>query len=402
MHKDSTLNNNKIIEEGDEKDKKENTNQNEFVNDEIKTKNSEDNLSNQNTNTYTKANTFSNNNNININNEIDTIKDNDYQENENHLALIHLFLKNFEANHITTEILENKLKNISQSFEGKSEVTKEEFILPFYTLFIESMKVTQEEDKKIIQDFFNNYIDNLKGNINEFYNELITIFENIIDYSSININEQILDALAISLQKFKNDLKKRLKEDDKDGTNLITYDIFRNIINDINIPLNDNLMEFLIYKMKSTVPENHSIFDLNYKIILEILDRDISENIEEEKINEEEDEKEIDDISKQISNKLSDFKNNMIKENTDLEKVFKDKVQEFKDNENIFEVIEKKVFFEIMEKYGVTVNEEIKENIYKLFINENPICTNNGNMMMMDFKKLKLLFLNDYYSEENF
>ena len=302
---------------------------------------------------------------------------------------------------MTTEILDNKLKDIFQSFDGKVEVTKEEFILPFYNLFIESMKVTQETDKEIIQTFFNDYIDNLKGNINEFYNELITIFENVIDYSSLDINDQLLDALAISLQKYKNDLEKRLKEDDKEGTNIITYDIFRNIINDLNIPLNDDLMEYLIYKMKSMVPEGRSIFDLNYKIILELLSRDIHESIEEEKNNEEEDEKESDDLSKQISNKLSDFKNNMIKENTDLEKVFKDKVQTFKDEQNDYEVIEKNVFFEMMEKYDVTVNEEIKETIYKLFINESPICTNNGSVMMMDFKKLKQLFLNDYYSEEN-
>ena len=398
------INNNIIKEEEDEKDKKDNNNQIEIANsDEIKTKISDDNFSNINTNTYTKANTISNNNNIIRNiNEDDKIKEKENDENENQfLALIHLFLKNFEANNVTTEILDNKLKDIFQSFDGKVEVTKEEFILPFYNLFIESIKVTQETDKEIIQTFFNDYIDNLKGNINEFYNELITIFENVIDYSSLDINDQLLDVFAISLQKFKNDLEKRLKNDDKDNTNLITYDIFRNIINDLNIPLNDDLMEYLIYKMKSMVPEGRSIFDLNYKIILELLSRDIHESIEEEKNNEEEDEKESDDLSKQISNKLSDFKNNMIKENTDLEKVFKDKVQTFKDEQNDYEVIEKNVFFEMMEKYDITVNEEIKETIYKLFINESPICTNNGTVMMMDFKKLKQLFLNDYYSEEN-
>ena len=406
---DLIINNNIIKEEDeDEKEIKENNDQIQLVNDDIKTKTSEDNFTNINTNTYTytKANTITNNNNNNNiiipnNNEDDNNKEKDEEIESQFLALIHLFLKNFEANHITTEILENKVKNIIQSFEGKTEVSKEEFILPFYNLFIDTMKVTQEKDKQIIQTFFNNYIDNLKGNINEFYNELITIFDNIIDYSSLDINDQLLDVLAISLQKFKNDLEKRLKNDDKDNTNLITYDIFRNIINDLNIPLNDDLMEFLIYKMKSTVPENHSIFDLNYKIILELLNRDIHEKIEEEKNNEQEDEKETDDLSKQISNKLSDFKNNMIKENTDLEKVFQDKVQIFSDNEKTNEVIEKNVFFENMEKYGVTVNEELKETIYQLFINENPICTNNGTAKMMDFIKLKQLFLNDYYSEEN-
>ena len=335
------------------------------------------------------------------------------------------------------------MQEIFKSFEGKTESTKEDFLLPFYNLFIESMKVTQEKDKQIVKSFLDDYLDYTNGNTNEFYNDLNQIFGNIVDYSSTKNNEQLLDVLAFNLQKYKNDLEKKLKEEDKDNTSIITFDSFRKIVNDLNIPLDDDLMEFLIYKMKSSVPENHSISDLNYKIILDLLNRKTGENkenlenreirenhqnrenpentenhenysenfenlenLEEEKNkDEEEDEKDNDkdDLSKKISDKLSDFKNNMIKKNTDLEKVCMDKIQKFSNNENNddFEVIEKDAFFEIMENYGVTVNEEIKETIYTLFINENPLCTNNGTKMMMDFKKLKNLFINDYYSEEN-
>ena len=89
----------------------------------------------------------------------------------------------------------------------------------------------------------------------------------------------------------------------------------------------------------------------------------------------------------------------MLRENTDLENVCKDKVQIYNSDGKINEVIEKKDFFEIMEKYGVTCDEEIKENIYRLFINEDPVCTNSGTIMMMNFEKLRNLFLNDHYSE---
>ena len=91
----------------------------------------------------------------------------------------------------------------------------------------------------------------------------------------------------------------------------------------------------------------------------------------------------------------------MIRDNTDLEKVCKNYIKAFKNEVNDFEVIEKDKFFEIMENYGVIVDEKIKDTIYRLFINEEPICNNDGKIMMMDFKKLKNLFLNDYYSEEN-
>ena len=115
-----------------------------------------------------------------------------------------------------------------------------------------------------------------------------------------------------------------------------------------------------------------------------------------------ENENENEDLSKKISDKLSVFKNNMNYRNTDLEKEFMDKIQKCKDDDNNeIEVIEKDTFFEVMEKFGVTVNDEIKETIYKLFINEDPICTNNGTEKMMDFKKLKNLFKYDYYNDEN-
>ena len=62
-----------------------------------------------------------NNNNYNINiqnNNEDDKKVEKEEENENQfLALIHIFLKNLEANHIITEILENKIIIIFQSFD---------------------------------------------------------------------------------------------------------------------------------------------------------------------------------------------------------------------------------------------------------------------------------------------
>ena len=391
-------NNEKINNVIKEEEIKENNNHTEQINDELKTKISED------TNTNTKANTIHNNNMNNIMNNIDEEDDKiveiDFQENENKfLSLIHLLLKNFEANHVTTEIVENKIKGIFESFEGKTESSKEEFLQPFINLFIESMNVSQESDKQIIKTFLNNYIESLNGNTTDFFNELVMIFENLVDYSTLENNENLLNFLALNLQKYKNDLEKKLKEEDKAGNNLITFDIFRKIINELNIVIEDELMEFLLYKMKSMVPEKHYIADLNCKIIFELLNRDVHENFEEdEKKNEKEDEKE-DELSRKISDKLSDFKNNMLRENTDLENVCKDKVQIYNSDGKINEVIEKKDFFEIMEKYGVTCDEEIKENIYRLFINEDPVCTNSGTIMMMNFEKLRNLFLNDHYSE---
>ena len=68
---------------------------------------------------------------------------------------------------------------------------------------------------------------------------------------------------------------------------------------------------------------------------------------------------------------------------------------------NNFEVIEKKDFFDFMEKYNVELNEQIKDVIYKLFAVEEPEINKDEKMQFMDYIKLKNLFLNNYYEEEN-
>ena len=354
------------------------------------------------TNTNTKANTNYNNNNFMNNNLNNDNNNNNIGEEENYtdleneiknkfLTLIHLFLKNFEANRITTTILDEKMQNIFKFFEGKSETSSEEFLKPFINLFYECMKVTQESDKQIVQSFLTEYFETLNEDTKEFLNELFEIFENLVDYTPLENNEFTLNSLALNLQKYKDDLEKKLKEEDEKGTHIITFDIFKKIVNEINLHIPDDLMEFLLFKMKSSVPPNYSIFDLNYEFILDCLKRKVPENFNENANNENDD----DNLSRQISSKLSQFKFNMADKNTDLEKVCKDYVQTFNDNGNEYDCIEKDKFFEIMEQYGVTVEEELKEAIYMFFINEEPVCT-KGSVAMMDYKKLKELFLNDY------
>ena len=304
------------------------------------------------------------------------------------IPLIHIFIKNFEANNFTINLLESKLKEIHKSFEGKEELNKDEFLSPFINLFVESMKVTKENDIQIIKSFFNEYIDHLKGNTSQFFNDLIKIFKNLNDYSKVEMTEDLLNSLAYNLQKHQPDLENRIKEDDMTGSKLLTFDIFQKIVSELDISLNDQIMEFLLYKMKKDTPENNSIFDLNYDFVINLLNRKIPDEI-----------KKNEEIGQKLSDKLSDFKNNMLNEDTDLEQVFKDKIKRINNEDKKYEVVEKDVFFEMMEQYGVTVTDEIKDVIYHVFIIEEPCCTDDGKIQMMDFIKLKKLFLNDYYTE---
>ena len=334
------------------------------------------------------------------NTEEKIVESNNYEEEEENenkdIPLIHIFLKNFEANNITSTKLEEKLTNIQKLFEGKEELNKNEFLSPFINLFIESMNVTQENEKEIIIEFFNEYIDNLNGNTLDFFNGLIKIFQNLNDYTNFENNEDILNVLSFNLKNYQPNLENELKQNDINQNNndndndnnvhFITFEIFQKIVNDLNIELSDENMEYLLYKMKKEVPEKSSIFILGYDFILNLLKRDIPEKFFKSNVDEE------------LNNKLSDFKYNMLNDNKDLEKVFEDKVKKINSNNKTFEVVEKDVFFEMMEKYGVVVSDKIKDIIYKVFINDEPCCTNNGAVQMLDFNKLKNLFLNDYYS----
>ena len=294
----------------------------------------------------------------------------------------YLFLKNFEANHITYKILEDKINLILDSFRGKEEITKENFISPFYNLFIESIKATHEKDKKAIKKFLNDYIDAFKGDRNKFFNQLNNIFQNLNDYSSLSNKEeeQLLKDLSSNLQRYKNDLENRLKQYNKNNSYIIHYDEFKSVINDLNISLNDNLMEFLLYKMKSAVPENYSIFYFSCEIIFELLNMEIVENSRNK------------DISKILSRDFEKLKK------INLDVAFKNEVKFFHNEKDSFEVIEKDKFFEVLKINGIEFDKGNKEEIYKLFKNEEPICTNQGKIMMIDFKRLKDLVQRGIYS----
>jgi hypothetical protein len=315
------------------------------------------------------------------------------------LALLHTFVKNLEANHITKETLIDKIKEISKIFENKEEATKDEFIQPFINLFIESMKVTQSNDIKLINEFFNNFIDDMEGDTNRFFLELIDIFENVVDYTLVENEEDVLNAIALELYPYKEELKKRLEQS---GNKIITFDNLRAIIEDLNISLTDDYTEFLIYKMKERVPEKSSIFDLDYSIILELLDKKLINNIndsndinkdEDQKINEVEDESkdsyDEEEMNIKMSNKLSELKEAFKKNNTNLKEECKDKVQIFEDENNTkMNGISKDDFFGVFDKYHVNIKNKVKDAIFDLFKIETSNYGYDNDIYMLDYDKL--------------
>ena len=173
---------------------------------------------------------------------------------------------------------------------GNEEATKEEFIEPFVKMFVETMKITKEKDVEVVNNFLSDFVDSLNGETLVFFNGLIEVFDNIKDYTDINKDNE----LSFGLNKYKDQLLDALKKNDINNNHLITFDILRKIVQDLNIILEDESMEYLIYKMKKNVPENNSIFDLNYEIIEQLTEKN-----------------EIGDIFANIKNALTNNKTNI-------------------------------------------------------------------------------------------
>ena len=295
-------------------------------------------------NANTNKNSISTSNNFNNNDKLPSIEEEkqdeaQYSDENQLLSLLHVFVKNLEANGITKEQINQKIDEISKLFENKTEATKEEFIDPFIKMFIETMHITKKEDVEIVGGFLNDFVDSLNGEISIFFNGLIEVFDNVNDYTGINKDCE----LAFKLSKYKDELISSLKKIDSNNTHLITFETFRKIVHDLNLLLDDESMEYLIYKMKKDVPENNSIFDLNYDFIENLLQKN-----------------EIKDILMTLKKNLDDKKTNLDAECLEL-------INTFEYQGKKFMIVKKEDFFTIFGKFDMKLSREIIEGIYECF-----------------------------------
>ena len=256
------------------------------------------------------------------------------------LSLLHVFVKNLESQGITKEKINQKIEEIGKLFENKEEATKEEFIEPFLKMFVETMKITQEKDIEVINNFLNVFVDSLNGETVLFFNGLIEVFDNIKYFTGINKDLE----LSFELNQYKDQLLNMLNNQyDKDKTHLITFDIFRKIVQNLNLVLDDESMEYLIYLMKKNVPENNSIFDLNYEIIEKLLEKN------------------------EIGEIFTNIKNTLINSRTNIDKECQDYLNTVEYEDLKFLIIKRDDFFTVIDKFNISISNEIKNSIYQLF-----------------------------------
>ena len=91
-----------------------------------------------------------------------------------------------------------------------------------------------------------------------------------------------------------------------------------------------------------------------------------------------------------MSNKLSELKQALKDNNTSLEEQSKNQIKMFEDQNNKkINGINKDIFFGLMEKYNIEIEEKVKEAIFDLFKIENDILNKSENeLFLLDYDKL--------------
>ena len=300
-------------------------------------------------------------------------------------SLPHIIVKNLEANNITTKYLEEEFKKIFEKFDSNDEVSKNDFLEPFSQLIIENMKIKNKKDIKIINLYLDNLLEEYENDTEKFIDNLSQIFNSLNNYDNIDENEMD-EKLIIELKKYPN-LIKSLKEKDIKKNNIISYMDFKVIHSDLNLQLDDDLIEYLLYKMKKSVDSNQSMLDLNYKIIEDLIGNEnkkknkIKENIlkeeiksESEKENNKSSEKQNDEddhfiiendnriniIFNQLKNKLND-------KNSNLDDVLTSKTQYIEIDNEQKEGIPKEDFIEILKQNEIELEQNDINDIYDKF-----------------------------------
>ena len=303
-------------------------------------------------------------------------------------------IKNQESSKSSTSKKENKSSNSNNNIEGigiindfNSKVSGFPLVNDNYISNNNTYKISNNISNNFNEnDNFNSDINDNKNNIYDINNEFNSIPEvdeespknipylirkNIEDYNNKNENE-LFNNIKNSLSNYSYNLINELKEHDIKKDYIITFGALNNIFDKLKININDDDLEFLIYKMKVSVPKNHSMNDLNYFIIENMFNENndkyyinnINDIIKEE--NESLSEEEINNLFIKLKNSINEknenFNDDIIAKNTISIECFDKK----------YNGIKKENFFNILKEHDIEIEDNKFNNLYEKFkIEEN-------------------------------
>ena len=242
------------------------------------------------------------------------VKDYEYMSNNKLNEFIYVLIKNFEANKIDMSIIESRIINKENLELIKDKNNYKKFISTISNGIIEILKIRQEKDQIDIHSFiktflYNNYISKNSTNPDDFKTKFLHLFTNISFYS-IEQKQELNKIIAIKMFPIKDKFIELLKIFDEDNKGYISFTSLKKIMEELELKLKKDVLEYFIYTMKVIQEEGTYLYDLKYSNLIKILEEttfDPNENIDYIDGNEKEDDDAIEITNEEYLNKVKDI-----------------------------------------------------------------------------------------------
>ena len=206
---------------------------------------------------------------------------NDKKDNNNYDVKLstYLLIKNFEACEITKDkSLSIIIKPFLKEIENNKQIEKKTLINLFTDKICESILVGKENktDYEQIGIIVETLLTESKNDLSNFIENFTRLFDGIKNYNESKKQEDYIRQINIELSMHKDYF---INSYDK---KIIPFSNFRDLLNEKNIQLDNEIIEYLIYRMKKDCCdlnkrnnnkefETISIFDLCYETLINLI-----------------------------------------------------------------------------------------------------------------------------------
>ena len=200
--------------------------------------------------------------------EEDIIKESEIKDLTKYDQLIKIINKNLESKGFSELDIKNKIdeiyKNLSDSTSTDILITK------LSDLLIELMDVSLDSDKNDIQNVIKDVSTLFNGDIIKIHEQLMSFIKGINEQSKLQ-NRASNRVIRGYIKKCANQLKERLKQEDIPSDKIVSFQKFKEIMNETGVELKEEHLDILLYQMKMKVPKGRSIDTLNMIVVVDFL-----------------------------------------------------------------------------------------------------------------------------------
>jgi hypothetical protein len=137
-------------------------------------------------------------------------------------------------------------------------------------ILIQLMDISIDSDKTELNNFINDIIDFYKGDKNKIHEQLMKNIEGIEEQEKLTTRRSNR-VIRAYIQKCKEQLNKRLKEEDIPSDKIISLEKFEKIMEETGLQFKEEHLKILLYQMKKAVPKGRNFNTLNAIVIVDFL-----------------------------------------------------------------------------------------------------------------------------------